>query len=240
MRRLWGALALGSLLAIRVPAVPPQEPSRQPFQVGTIEGRVTFVGTTIPRTAVIENLTDPEFCGTRHSLEDVIISKGTGGIRNVIVALVGPNLASSGMSGGRNLTINNHRCRFEPHIAVLQTGGVIRAVNTDRIFHTTHLYYGPLSKNLALSPGASADQPTNRPGFVIVKCDIHGWMKAFVRVDDHPFHAVSDAQGKFRIENVPEGSYTLEVWHEQFGEQKLPVAVTTGKNTTVSLRYGKQ
>ena len=51
---------------------------------------------------------------------------------------------------------------------------------------------------------------------------------------------VSDAQGKFRIENVPEGSYTLEVWHEQFGEQKLPVAVTTGKNTTVSLRYGKQ
>lgn len=142
-------------------------------------------------------------------------------------------------SQGQKLILDNRKCRFQPHVAVLTTGSVIEAVNSDNIFHTTHPYYGPLSKNLALNPGGRASQPANRPGFIIVKCDIHGWMRAFIRVDTHPFHAVTDAEGRFEISGIPQGSYTVEVWHEQFGEQRLSAVINQGSTTTLSIRYRK-
>jgi len=72
-----------------------------------------------------------------------------------------------------------------------------------------------------------------------VKCDIHGWMKAFIRVDNHPFHTVTDADGAFRIEGIPAGTYTLEAWHERFGEQKHGVSVRGGETTRVEMEYGE-
>lgn len=207
---------------------------------GIVTGQVVFDGGIIPRPAEIENLTDPQYCGTRHSLEDVIISRKNRGIKNVILALameVAP--PGSALPPKEKLILNNRNCRFEPHAAVLRAGGVVEAVNGDKIFHTTHLYYGPLSKNLALGVGDKAAQAANRPGFIIVKCDIHGWMKAFVRVDNHPFHAVSDVDGRFDIRGIPEGSYTLEVWHEHFGEQKVTVRVKAGQTENLTIRYGK-
>lgn len=211
----------------------------QATAAGTIEGQVTFEGPKIPGPSIIENATDPEFCGIRHSLEDVLISTASRGLQNVIVAVRLPEGVARLRSQGQKLILDNRKCRFQPHVAVLTTGSVIEAVNGDNIFHTTHLYYGPLSKNLALNPGGRANQTANRPGFIIVKCDIHGWMKAFIRVDTHPFHAVSDAEGRFRISGVPEGSYTLELWHEQFGAQAVPVVVTRSKTTILSIQYRK-
>lgn len=186
---------------------------------------------------MIENATDPAVCGTRHSLEDLLISRKSRGIQNVIVALVskGPPLPRSSSQG--KLILDNQKCRFQPHVAVLPTGSIIEAVNSDPMFHTTHLYYGGLSKNLALAIGAKAGQVASRPGFIIIKCDIHGWMRAFVRVDDHSFHAVSDADGRFRIANIPQGSYMLEAWHESLGEQKLSVTLNAGKTVTVEIQY---
>lgn len=72
---------------------------------------------------------------------------------------------------------------------------------------------------------------------IIVKCDIHGWMQAFVRVDPHPFHAVSDAEGSFRIEGIPPGDYTLEAWHERLGTQELNVNVVAGRTETVAFEF---
>ena len=204
---------------------------------GTIEGRVFFKGETIPDATVIENLTDPQSCGIRHSFEDLLISRQNRGIQNVILALANEDFPPKPSPKGEKLILDNRKCRFEPHVAVLTTGSTVEAVNSDPIFHTTHLYYGSLSRNLSLHVGGKASQPINRSGFVIVKCDIHGWMKAFIRVDNHPFHAVSDTNGRFQIRGIPEGSYTLEVWHEYFGEQKLAVTVKDGKTVTLEIEY---
>ncbi len=168
-----------------------------------------------------------------------MISSASGGIQNVIVALSGGPLSSSFPPTATKLILDNRDCRFQPHVAVLPVGSTVEAINSDPIFHTTHLYYGPLSKNLSLEVGGKASQLLSRPGFVIVKCDIHGWMKAFIRVDSHPFHAVSDAEGRFQIRDIPPGSYTLEIWHESLGEQKLPVTVRPGTSEHMEIAYSK-
>lgn len=218
-------------------AVSPQSKSEK--TMGTIQGRILFRGETIPRSTVIANGTDPEFCGSHQSFEDMLISPKTRGIRNVIVALAGAEAVAASPPATTKLILRNRRCQFEPHAAVLTTGSTVEALNHDPIFHTTHLYYGSLSKNLALAVGGKASQVVSRPGFVIVKCDIHGWMKAFIRVDPHPFHAVSDAEGRFEIRDVPPGTYTLETWHESLGEQKLPVTVRAGTAEFVEIAYSK-
>ena len=46
------------------------------------------------------------------------------------------------------------------------------------------------------------------------KCTIHGWMTGYVRIFDHPYYAVTDADGKFEIKNAPAGKYRIVYWHE--------------------------
>ena len=60
---------------------------------------------------------------------------------------------------------------------------------------------------------------------VPVRCDVHGWMNGWVGVVDHPFFAVSAADGSFQIKGLPAGSYTLEAWHEVLGTQTQKVTV---------------
>ena len=49
------------------------------------------------------------------------------------------------------------------------------------------------------------------------KCDVHGWMSAYVGVLDHPFFATTDKDGKFELKTLPPGTYTIEAWHEKLG-----------------------
>ena len=74
-------------------------------------------------------------------------------------------------------------------------------------------------------------------GIYQIKCDVHGWMQAFVRVDPHRYHAVSDAAGGFAIEGVPAGSYMLEAWHERLGFLRQRVEIAAGSPTSIRLTY---
>lgn len=228
---------LDEVAGFAVEAAIPQQESRR--AAGVIQGKILFAGGLIPEPTLIENTTDPQGCGGMQSLENVVISPASRGIRDVIVALKGVAQAGVHTPAVSRITLDNRGCRFRPHVAVLTTGGLIQAVNTDPIFHSVHLY-GQREINLALEPQASKQvEAARRPGFLIVKCDIHGWMQAFIRVDDHPFHAVSAADGSFRIEGIPPGFYTLEVWHEYFGQKEVPLEVKASEVSRVSVYYGR-
>jgi hypothetical protein len=60
---------------------------------------------------------------------------------------------------------------------------------------------------------------------VPIRCDVHGWMNAYVGVVDHPYFAVSGADGAFEIASLPPGTYTLEAWHEKLGTMTQQVVV---------------
>jgi hypothetical protein len=59
-------------------------------------------------------------------------------------------------------------------------------------------------------------------------CDVHPWMTAWVGVVEHPFFAVTDAEGRFEIAGVPAGSYTISAWHERLGTIERKVTVQKG------------
>ena len=77
-----------------------------------------------------------------------------------------------------------------------------------------------------------------------VKCDLHAWMSAYHLVLDHPFAAVSDAEGNFKIENLPAGNYQFKVWHERGDggrpgllESKYNVAIKSGDIKALTLYF---
>lgn len=213
------------------------ETSSSLASTGVLEGQVFFQGSKIPESTQIQNTTDPQDCGTVQSLRNIIISTENQGIKNVIVALNGVPLPEDYQPQTSQLILDNRDCQFQPHIAVLTTGSNIEAINSDPIFHSVH-FYGFLNRNLALGPHQSKVVRTvRRPGFYIIKCDVHGWMQAFVRVDNHPFHSVSAADGTFRIENIPLGSYTLEAWHEYFGKTEMTVDIKPHTPSPVTIYY---
>ena len=70
-----------------------------------------------------------------------------------------------------------------------------------------------------------------------IVCDIHPWMKTWIGVVEHPFHAVSAEDGTFVIEGLPPGTYTLAVWHEAYDEREIEVTVASGEATSVELSF---
>ncbi len=201
-----------------------------------LQGRVIVGDLELPAATEVQNTTDPEDCGETHSLENIIVS-AEGGLKNAIVAVKNVSLPDSYQPPASSLVLENRNCRFQPHVAVLTTGGTIEAVNRDPFYHSVHLY-GLKQLNVALGPFRSkVVELPNRPGYVIVKCDVHGWMQAFVRVDKHPFHAVTGEDGRFQIEGVPPGPHTLEVWHEFLGPMEYDVTVAPDSSLPVTIAY---
>ena len=174
---------------------------------GSVEGTVQLAEGVELEPTHIANTTDPEICGEGQTLEDILLSESKG-IENVIVSV---RDAPAVEIESETLVLDNVECRFEPHAAAMTAGSTIKARNSDAVLHTTHLY-GPAEINISLPiEGASSSRTLDEPGMYVVKCDVHGWMQAFIRVDTHPFHDVTDSDGHFRIEGLPTGNYTLEL-----------------------------
>jgi len=204
---------------------------------GGLKGRVRLKDGIPPHPTAVENATDPTVCGRHQTLEDLVISPRDRGIRNVIVALedLPPEKIPSLIA--ERLVLDNRKCRFAPHAAVITVGSRIEALNSDPVLHTVHLY-GALEANIALPiKGARIGRIVDRPGMIVVKCDVHGWMQAFIRVDSHPFHAVSAADGTFRIDRIPPGSYKISAWHEKLGRLERTVRIEEGKIERLELEY---
>ena len=74
-------------------------------------------------------------------------------------------------------------------------------------------------------------------GMLHVKCDVHRWMTEYVGVVEHPYFAVSDANGAFTIRGVPPGDHTVVAWHEKLGSIEQKVGVKGGATAPVELTY---
>jgi plastocyanin len=236
---LAAAILIVAACQSHMPEKQPESATREIAEesIGSLEGLVKLAGEDEPETTQIQNTTDPEVCGRDHTLDDMIISRENRGIRNVIVALAEvPEEKIPSLLPG-HLVVDNTACRFTPHVSVLTVGSTIEAINSDPVLHTTH-FYGAIEANISLPvQGATSTRVVHRPGMVIIKCDIHGWMQGFIRVDPHPFHAVTVDDGSFQISDIPDGTYTLEVWHEKLGLQRKTVHIQSGKTEHIEIQY---
>jgi plastocyanin len=104
---------------------------------------------------------------------------------------------------------------FVPHVLAVLAGTSVEFTNSDRTYHNVFSLSRIRPFDLGRYPtGKSKSVRFDRPGIVRVFCDIHSHMSAFILVFAHPFFDVADADGRFRIDNVPPGTYVMAVWHE--------------------------
>lgn len=193
---------------------------------GTLKGKFLWGGTVPqPQPLVIER--DAEVCG-RQGLTDesLLVNQKNRGVANVVIWLesrssvpIHPDLEAARTA----VKLDNRGCRFEPRVAVLRTGGVLQLVNSDPVAHNAAVYLKRSTPfNVVIPQGIPLERTLKKAEQLParVDCSIHPWMKAWLLVLDHPYAAVSDADGHFELPHVPAGEWTFRVWQERGGYLK--------------------
>jgi plastocyanin len=118
---------------------------------------------------------------------------------------------------------------FVPHVLAVTAGAVVDFPNSDRFYHNVFSLSKAARFDLGrYANGRSKSVRFDRPGIVRVFCEIHSHMNAFVLVFAHPFFAMTDTDGRYRINNVPAGTYNVIAWNEGVTSEPRPVAVVAG------------
>lgn len=121
---------------------------------------------------------------------------------------------------------------FVPHLLAIMTGTTVDFPNSDRIYHNVFSLSKPRSFDLGrYAVGRSKSVQFNRPGIVRVFCDIHSHMSAFIMVFSHPFFALTDTEGRYRIDDVPPGTYSVVAWNEGLASEPRMATVPDGAAT---------
>ncbi len=145
--------------------------------------------------------------------------------RAVVYLLAAPRGAFEQTEPGRAV-MDQRNETFVPHVLAITTGTTVEFPNSDRIFHNVFSLSRPARFDLGRYPvGRSKSVRFDKPGIVRVFCDIHSHMNAFILVFSHPYFAVTDENGRYRIEDVPTGTYSLVAWHEGTTTPSKPVTV---------------
>lgn len=134
--------------------------------------------------------------------------------RSIVYLETAPRGAFEAREGGR-VVMEQRNETFIPHVLAVSAGTTVEFPNSDRTYHNVF----SLSKENRFdlgryARGYSKSVRFDRPGVVRVFCDIHSHMSAFIVVFGHRFFAATDEQGRYRIEGVPPGTYTLVVWND--------------------------
>jgi hypothetical protein len=184
---------------------------------GTIIGTVKWSGIA-PQPLTFPVTKDPTVCDPgshkRVDLERLIIGS-EGGVANTVVFL-------KNISSGKAMDIpqarrflNQKQCRYEPHIMLVPENSNLEMKSSDAVLHTLHMD-GAASYNLPFPfTNQVVERPMNTPGLVNLKCNGgHVWMNGVVFVVSHPYYAVTEEDGRFKLTDVPPGQYEIVAWHE--------------------------
>jgi plastocyanin len=203
---------------------------------GSLVGRVRVDGKP-PTRARLPVVRNQEVCGAT-VVDDRLAIGASGGVRWAVVAVEGAKGAGA-PEGDPGVVLDNHGCRFAPHVLVAQVGQSLEIHNSDPILHNAHAVLGSQTLfNVNLAPDEMVRRPLTRPGTNAFTCDMrHTWMNAYVVVADHPYQTVTDAYGEYQIDDLPPGSYTVRLWHEELGAQERPVTIEPGGVATVDFTY---
>ena len=191
---------------------------------GKLKGRIHFAGER-PEPETLEITRDEDVCGNLGLLdESLVVNPRNGGIRYIAVWLdsrqpleVHPDLIAEPKSPPN---IDNVGCLFSPRMLAVRVGQPISFSNSDPVAHNAAVFARrnqPFSEVIPQSAPLQKSFLKAETQPIRVDCSIHAWMKAWLIVLDHPYVAVTDADGKFEIPNVPAGNWTFKFWQERSG-----------------------
>jgi hypothetical protein len=200
------------------------------WAAGTLDGTVRVARAPKP-AAALPIVKDGAACGREVPNEAVVVGPDRG-LANVVVSVRG--LKPPGpLAATRDAVLDQVGCRYIPHVQAATVGTRLTLLNSDAVFHNVNANRQDGAKtvpafNLAMPfKGGKLPAALKTPGILKVRCYAgHTWMSAYVAVFDHPYFAVTDAQGRFKIPGLPPGEHTLELWHEPTAPGGAPVVVT--------------
>ncbi len=119
--------------------------------------------------------------------------------------------------------------KFIPRVLPVRVGTRVTFPNNDDVWHNVFSTSEAKKFNLGLyPPGKTRNVTFDKPGVVRILCNVHPHMEAYVVVKEHPFFAVSDSRGNYRLDKVPVGKYRLEIWHPELGTKVEPFNMVRG------------
>jgi len=208
---------------------PAASPAPQGDNWTTLKGRITWEGKAPERKQITISV-DKVACSScrpdgKLMDEEFLINPKNKGLANVVVWLapldeggklpVNPNLGAI----KKQVKLDQPCCMFEPRVLAIREGQDVLAKNSATIPHNIRWTGHP-----DVNPGGNQTLPPGKDYTItglkaqklplMVECNIHPWMRGRIAVFDHPYYAVTDADGNFEIKLAPNGNYRLFIYHE--------------------------
>jgi plastocyanin len=153
-----------------------------------------------------------------------------------VVFLKGPVRGAPAHPPRATPTMAQRDTAFVPAALVVQVGTTVDFPNGDPFFHNVFSYSSAARFDLGRYPRGETRQVTfDKPGIVKVYCEVHETMRAVIVVTENPFNDVVDAQGRFRIPGIPEGTYTMVIWHPDLDSLERQVRVVAGETVRLDV-----
>ena len=202
---------------------------------GTISGAVLFNGTA-PEPKKLKVTKDKRRCDKSPKFDESLVVTD-GKLANVVVYI-------ADVKGGKELeakgvTLDQNGCVYQPHVLAVPVGADVTILNPDKVLHNIHTY----SK---INKPINRAQPKfkkklkvkfDKPEIMEVKCDVHGWMSAWIFVAGNPYYSVTGEDGAFSLTDVPASKYKVEIWHEKLGTQTREVEVKDGETAKLDVEF---
>ena len=251
--RSFGFIIAVSLVAISTacggekaapPPSAPAGPSVDPSTAGTITATVKFEGTP-PAPEMITLTGDPKCVsenGAPQRAEEKIVVGDNQALQNVFV-YVKDGLGNFGFPVPTEpVVLDQDKCRYTPRVLGVRVGQPLQIHNSDPLLHNVR-------SNAVINQAFNKSTPIEGMKFdhvfatkevmVPFKCDVHGWMTAYVGVLDHPYFGVTAKDGTVALKNLPPGTYTIEAWHEALGTRTQQVTIGAKESKDVSFAFAR-
>jgi hypothetical protein len=136
--------------------------------------------------------------------------------------------------------LNQKKCMYGPHVIALMVQQRLQVHNEDPVLHNIRIaprqnHEWNESEDVGSAPVEYSFQHPELA--VLVRCNVHPWMRAIAFVFDHPYFAVTSSDGNFVLKNVPPGTYTIEAWQERFGLLDKTVTVAAKGYSSTSFVF---
>jgi len=206
---------------------------------GTVTGNVTYAGTAARQKPV--DMSGEPACARQHATPVTAESVVTGPnnvLANVVV-YVSAGADDEAQIPQQAVTFEQRGCQYVPHVVAMHTGQELKVVNSDPTLHNVH----PLARlnrewNKSQLPGAPPiSERYDKAEFILVKCNVHPWMRGYFAVLNTSHFDITKGSGDFELPNLPPGKYTITAWHEQYGTQTADVTVSGDETQHVNFTF---
>ncbi|HJU69587.1 MAG TPA: hypothetical protein VJ650_15205 [Gemmatimonadaceae bacterium] len=206
--------------------------------MGRLEGEVRLESSA--RDTLILVTRNADLCGERVAEGAIVAPQG--GLMNVVVWLTDAREGKP-FPDSRRFEVTNLRCRLDPRVQGVIVGGTLNVKSADPVVHETVIRVSGVSEVLetVTQNGDGQVVPLEkvlaRPVRLELSCRTHPWTQGWIHVFDHPYFVISAPNGRFVLDSIPPGEYTMQTWHERLGRTTREIKVENGGITRVEVKY---